>query len=106
MAYKGIDSNQENFKAVSRLADHHTTNGDRNHHSYHPIAYSLHDAAQKIGIQSGMSSDHPLIQHHLNSVVFHKKMSEGGYDGKPTEGPHAPGKGGLLGVPVSYSSGK
>ena len=48
-----------------------------------------------------MSSDHPLIQHHLNSLVFHKKMAEGGY-GNPTEGPHAPGKGSVLGVPVSY----
>jgi hypothetical protein len=105
MAYKGIDSNQENFKAVSRLADNHTANGDRNHPSYHPIAHSLHDAASKIGIQSGVSSDHPLIQHHAHSAVFHKKMSEGGY-GNPTEGPYAPGKGGLLGVPVSYSSTK
>jgi hypothetical protein len=94
------------FKAISRLADKHSVEGDMGSPSFHPNSHILHDAAQKIGIQSGMSSDHPLIQHHLNALVFHKKMSEGGYDRKPTEGPHAPGKGSLLGVPVSYSSGK
>jgi hypothetical protein len=93
-------------KRLSDLADEHTISGDRNAPNYHQTGHALHDAVSKIGIQSGMSSDNPIIQHHLNSAVFHKKMASGGYDGKPTSGPHAPLKGGLLGVPVSYSSGK
>jgi hypothetical protein len=94
----------ENFKAISKIADEHTLRGPRGSSNYHFVGSVLHDAAAKLGGASGLSWDHPLVQHHANQAVVHQKQDNGSY-GNPNEGPHAH-RGGLLGVPASYSSGK
>ena len=98
----------ENFKEISGIADEHTMRGPResSNSNFHFVGRVLHDAAAKLGKASGLSWDHPLVQHHANSAILHQKHeSESGYE-TPTEGPHAPLKGGFLGQPVINTPGK
>jgi hypothetical protein len=68
----------------------------------HRLARHLHRAARDLGKYYGMPTE--IINHHQSMADFHQKQS-GGY-GTPTEGPHAPLKGGFLGQPVINTPGK
>ena len=102
----------EDFKNASRLADNHSYKLATGEHGepiqHHIVGNALHNAAATIGQAYGV--DKALVEHHKQMAFHHadakQRAERNAVSPTPTEGPHAPGKGSVLGVPVSYSSGK
>ena len=96
----------EDFRNASRLADNHSYKLVTGEHGepvqHHTVGQALHNAAATIGKAYGVDRD--LVKHHEQMAWHHGdaklRAERNVVTPNPTEGPHAPGKGSLLGQPV------